>query len=228
MEPLTSVAINPTDEAHLSVERAAALLRQQVSLQAEASRVIAELDLPSALASAGLPCLWGSYVTGLMAWRDLDVNVVAPGLDALAAFDVMLPLLTRSHVTEALYKNLVGGSGETALAADDRYFYMLKYWLDARDQPDVALDVPAGERLWKVDISFWIADPPREESLPPAAITSRLTEETRLAILWIKDTWRRLPEYRTSVYSVDIYQAVFDHGVRSPAEFAAYLAAREG
>jgi hypothetical protein len=30
-----------------------------------------------------------------------------------------------------------------------------------------------------------------------------------------------------SVYSMDIYDAVLDHGVRTPSEFAAFLRARE-
>jgi hypothetical protein len=54
----------------------------------------------------------------------------------------------------------------------------------------------------------------------------RLTDETRLAILWIKDAWHRLPSYRTSVLSIDIYDAVLEHGVRTPGAFARYLGER--
>ncbi len=45
-------------------------------------------------------------------------------------------------------------------------------------------------------------------------------------ILWLKDIWYRLPAYRDQVYSVDIYDAVMAHGVRTPTMFDAYLAAR--
>jgi hypothetical protein len=35
----------------------------------------------------------------------------------------------------------------------------------------------------------------------------------------IKRAWIDRPEYRKSVTSLDIYTAVLDHGVRTPAEF---------
>jgi hypothetical protein len=54
----------------------------------------------------------------------------------------------------------------------------------------------------------------------------RLTDETRLAILWIKDVWHRRPTYPYEVGGVDVYDAVLEHGVRTPDEFAAHLRAR--
>jgi hypothetical protein len=80
---------------------------------------------------------------------------------------------------------------------------------------------------WKIDISIWIATPPHVERLRPADLIARLSDATRLAILWIKDEWFARPEYRVTVSSADIYDAVLDHGVRTPAAFAAFLLARE-
>jgi hypothetical protein len=96
---------------------------------------------------------------------------------------------------------------------DDRYYYALFYQSD-------------GSHEWKIDISIWISDPPHVERLPPSSLIARLNDETRLAILWIKDQWFARPEYRMTVSSVDIYDAVLDHGVRTPEEFAAYLRER--
>jgi len=48
------------------------LLRRQDALQAEASRVIADLDLMSLLARAGRAEQVGSLVSGLMVWRDIE------------------------------------------------------------------------------------------------------------------------------------------------------------
>jgi hypothetical protein len=59
-------------------------------------------------------------------------------------------------------------------------------------------------------------------------IRRRLTPETRLAILWIKDAHHRLQAYGTQeVRSIDIYHAVLDQGVRTPAMFDGYLAERQ-
>ena len=79
---------------------------------------------------------------------------------------------------------------------------------------------------WKLDLWFLLEgttqfDLEHIESLPP-----RLTPETRLAILRIKDAWHRRPEYRSVVRSYDIYAAVLDHGVRTPDAFAAHIASR--
>jgi hypothetical protein len=54
-------------------------------------------------------------------------------------------------------------------------------------------------------------------------LARRLTNETRLAILWIKDVWHRLATYPDEVSGADIYAAVLDHGVRTPEQFATYL-----
>jgi hypothetical protein len=56
-------------------------------------------------------------------------------------------------------------------------------------------------------------------------LRGRLTDETRLAILWIKDVWHRLPAYPEAVSRVDVH-AVLAHGVRTPEEFAASLRQR--
>ena len=75
---MTSATIDPA--------RAAELLARQDALQAEAAEVIAALDLPALLTRAGRAEQIGSSVSGLMVWRDLDFNIVAPALgrDGLA------------------------------------------------------------------------------------------------------------------------------------------------
>lgn len=74
---------------------------------------------------------------------------------------------------------------------------------------------------WKVDVSLWrLGDAPRELYFDPDTLCRRLTAETRGAILWIKDIWHRRPCYPDVVGGVDIYDAVLNHGVRAPAEFA--------
>src|SRR5881296_3533201 len=65
------------------------LLRRQDALQAEASRVIADLDLMSLLARAGRAEQVGSLVSGLMVWRDIDIGAVSPGLSVDRAWDVI-------------------------------------------------------------------------------------------------------------------------------------------
>jgi hypothetical protein len=46
----------------------------------------------------------------------------------------------------------------------------------------------------------------------------QLTPETRLAILWVKDVWHQLHSYPDQVSEMDIYDAVLEHGVRTPEQ----------
>ena len=191
---------------------AAELLSRQHALQAEAERVLTALHIVTMLASAGPPVFNGSYVTGLMVWRDLDVSVTAPGMTSRQVYETMQPLLTHPDVALVRYRNEAGAWNPTGKPEDERYFFASYVWVE--------------EREWKIDISFWVSRVPRIERLPPERIIPRLTDETRLAILWIKDVWHRRPEYMTTVASADIYDAVLAAGVRTPEEFEAYLAQR--
>jgi len=53
------------------------LLARQSALQDEARRVLAELDLAALAADVGPLLVTGSFVPGLMCWRELDVMVLA-------------------------------------------------------------------------------------------------------------------------------------------------------
>jgi hypothetical protein len=53
------------------------LLARQSALQDEARRVLAELDLATLAADVGPLLVTGSFVSGLMSWRELDVMVLA-------------------------------------------------------------------------------------------------------------------------------------------------------
>jgi hypothetical protein len=125
----------------------------------------------------------------------------------------MLPLLTHPRTTMVRYTNETGPRSFSGLPRDERLFFMVYH-------------EHASGRLWKIDIPFWLAPEPRSEGAYHAQLSARLTPETRLAILWLKDLWHSTPVYPTRVGSVDIYDAVLEHAVRSPKAFDAYLQAR--
>ena len=85
---------------------------------------------------------------------------------------------------------------------------------------------PASGTDWKIDISIWTSDAPRPHLAQLAELERRLTRETRLAILWIKDVWHRLPVYPYEVGGMEVYDAVLEHGARSPDDFDRYLQER--
>jgi hypothetical protein len=188
------------------------LLRRQDALQAEASRVIADLDLMSLLARAGRAEQVGSLVSGLMVWRDIDIGAVSPGLSVDRAWDVMRPIVARPAVTRVSYANESGHLNTSGRPYDDRHYFVIHYETATHED-------------WKIDITFWLTDGPREQRARALALR-RLPRETRVCILWLKDVWHRLPTYPYEVGGTDIYDAVLEHGVRTPDEFDAYLRER--
>jgi hypothetical protein len=188
------------------------LVRRQDALQAQASGVIDDLDLMSLLARAGRADQVGSFVSGLMVWRDIDIGAVSPGLSVDRAWDVMRPIIARPAVTRVSYANESGHLNTSGRPYDDRHYFVIHYETAAHDD-------------WKIDITFWLTDGPREQRARALAMR-RLPRETRICILWLKDVWHRLPTYPNEVGGTDIYDAVLEHSVRTPDEFDAYLRER--
>ena len=193
---------------------AAELLQRQDLLQAESRQVLAELDLIPCLNRLGHAEHVGSSVSGLMVWRDLDVGARCPGPSAERVFDTLRPIMIHPRVHEVLYREETGPRSPSDQPQDQRYYFVIRY------------TCAAGQR-WKIDISVWLTDAPRNQLRHLDYLAQELTEETRLAILWIKDVWHRLPTYPDEVSGTDIYDAVLDHGVRTPAQFADYLKDRD-
>ena len=192
---------------------AAELLRRADLLQAEAAEVIADLDLPALLGRVGHVEHVGSSVSGLMVWRDIDFAVRCRDLTPGRAWDALRPLLTQPRLLRLDYRNEARERSPTGQAADQRYYFV------------TYVETAAGDE-WKIDLSLWLSDAPRPHLAQLADLRRRLTDETRLAILWIKNVWCRLPTYPEEVSGVDVYDAVLERGVRTPDEFAAYLRQR--
>jgi len=197
----------------LGATYAAELLRRQDMLQAEAQQVIVELNLHSLLSQVGRPEQIGSSIAGLMVWRDLDFNILCPYPSLDSIFATMRPLLIHPRVTTLHYHNDTGKYARAELRGDERYYFVVHYENKAGNE-------------WKIDLSFWLSDAPRTQLAYIEYLTQKMTKETRLAILWIKDVWRHHTTYPYQIGGTDIYDAVLEHGVRTPEQFRSYLLER--
>jgi hypothetical protein len=200
--------------AHLDQRAAEALFARQTALQAEAQGLLADLKLLDRLGAVGQPTLVGSVALGLMVWRDLDVTVLCPDLDTAAIHAAMQPLAADPRLLRYECRIELGERNPDPTLPDGVYWGLRCRAEDAATQP------------WKCDIWFLRADAPQGDLAHLETLPPKLTPETRLAILWLKSLWSQLPVYRTQVYSVDIYDAVLEHGVRTPDAFRAYLRER--
>lgn len=185
------------------------LLTRQDRLQAEAHEVMAALELPAVLGRIGRVAVIGSAATGLMVWRDLDVSVYADPAAIPAIADAVRHLVAHPDVLDVHYADETGARSPSG-THDQRHYVVVRY------------------RDWKIDLSIWTDTGPNGEFSDAAAIRARLTDETRLAILRIKDVVARGADYPDAVSGIDVYDAVLNHGVRDVDGFTAHRGSLRG
>ena len=174
------------------------LLARQQQLQDEARKVLSRLDgvFPRLLPT-------GSFVSGLMVWRELDVMLL--GGPSFSPRDVVALLRRAVDITGLTgfdYRDERGPRSPTGEGRDERYHVGMTL------------------RDWQIDLSIWLHDDHANVTEWHVALAERITPDQRLAVLQIKDVWHRRPEYQGGL---EIYTAVLDHGVATPAQFEEWL-----
>jgi hypothetical protein len=178
------------------------LVARQLALQASARDVLASL------APLGPLSVTGSFISGLMVWQDLDVMLLGgPSYSPHDVLDLLRRAVDIPGLTAFQYADERGSRSPSGERRDERYH------------------VPMTLDGWRIDLSIWLYDGHAHVTGWHEALRERLTGEQRLTILQIKDVWHRRPEYPDEVSGFEIYTAVLDHGVRTPEEFGAWLAA---
>lgn len=188
------------------------LLARQAALQAEADGVLDDLGLSELLAEVGQPVRVGSSALGLMVWRDIDLTVLCPALELDAIFQLGARLVRHERVRGVQFRNDTGHWNTDPLYPDG-IFWGVEYRGAAGD-------------TWELDIWFIHEDTRQPDMRHLETIPPRLDDETRLAIMTLKDVWRRTPHYGKTVGSYDVYTAVLDGGARTLDDFQRYLDAR--
>ncbi len=187
--------------------------RRQSAMRSDAATLLADLEGSGAFAGLGRLLPTGSFVSGLMSWREVDVMAAVGG--HFSPRDV-LGLLQRvvgiPGVVGLLYTDERGIRSPTGERRDERYH--------------VTVTVARSDDTWQVDLSLWLHDDHANVTRWHEDLRNSLTGSQRRAVLRIKDSWHRRPEYPDQVSGLEIYTAVLDSGVRGPEEFAAWLAAR--
>ncbi len=189
------------------------LSRRQAALQVEAGEVLAHLDLATIVADIGPMLFTGSYVSQLMCWPEVDVMVhVGPGFTPLDVLRLLERIVARAGVVGFDYRDERGPRSPTGTARDERYH--------------VPLSIVVDDRTWRIDLTLWLNDPHAILVLWHETLRDTITADQRSAVLRIKDVWHRLPGYADQIGGLEIYAAVIDDGIRTPEQFAAWLAAR--
>jgi hypothetical protein len=187
---------------------------RQTQLQAEADALRWRWRLDEVLSRTGPVHYTGSYVSGLMGWRELDVMVLAPSgfappdLVGLLAELVALPGVAGFDVQDER-----GARSPTGQRRDERWH--------------VPLLTDSASGGWRVDLTVWLYDAHVNLTRWHEELRARVTAEQRAAILTIKSAWHMRPEYPDAVSGLEIYTAVLEGGVRTPEQFGTWLARAE-
>lgn len=183
------------------------------AIRAEADEILWERGLYHLLAQHGKVYPTGSYALQLMAWRDLDLYLVAPGITVGAFFGLGRQIAELLEAPRMRFRNERIGH-TTGMPRDGLYWGIYMG------------DEPAG--AWKIDL--WAMDEEEHSRLQAYldAIAARLNSEARRRILRIKSACWMQPGYRLRYSSRDIYRAVLDHDVADAGAFDAYLRVSKG
>lgn len=180
----------------------------QRTLRAAAHALIGRLGLEPALTELGRPQLVGSLALGVAVFRDVDLTVAVPRLDADCRERVAVlggRLAVHADVRVINWRNDTGRWNTDPGYPDGLY---LGIEAAAPDEPSWTFD------LWFVD------EPDRQPDLDHLrTLAPRLDAESRRAIVAIK---RELTTAAGRPRGFDVYRAVLDHGVRTAADFTAW------
>ncbi len=199
----------------------ARLFALEEALRAEADQMLAQSGLGAIIANAGYQPV-GSYPMRTMTWRDLDFERCEEP-DWRRHWEVG----TRIAETDWCVRLQCVDVYREARPEEQPDFGL--YWgLRVADPRRAGSGSRGDPTLWKLDL--WTA---RSEEFAPVAPrrqtwASLMTEETRSHILAIKEVVCHESQYRKSMLSVHIYEAVLEHGVCGTDAFREWWKARYG
>ena len=184
---------------------------QDRNLRAEADALLARYEVLQTLRRFGAPHVSGSYALRLMTWRDLDIYLEMEPVDGRMFRELGRQLgdaLTPRKLSFTDHLNFPPTEGLRGL-----------YWGVRTD------DLSCGG--WKIDI--WGVDHAvcADRLAYCESLAARIEEPARRAILTIKEEVCRLPSYRDSITSKDVYDAVLVGGATSVDGFWEHLRRRD-
>ena len=187
------------------------LFERQDALQVQAAAILTDLDAFALLRDVGQATQVGSSALGLMVARDIDITTLCPTLDPGPVFDLGRRLAVHPRVRRLTFRKDTG-RWNTHPVYPDGIYWLVEYVAD----PDVA---------WTLDLWFLLEGTTQFDLGHVKTLPGRLTPETRAAILRIKEAvYADTSQPRGPSYA--IYEAVLDHGIRTPEAYERYRASR--
>ncbi|HEY95431.1 MAG TPA: hypothetical protein G4O15_10905 [Dehalococcoidia bacterium] len=175
------------------------------NLRTEGQSVLERSGIGEIINEAGFHPV-GSFVMKTMTWRDMDFERYDENPDWLEHWELGRRLAENTWVW-SLHCN--DSYRDPRTPGDYGYYWGLR----------VSNPNTGGNTFWKIDL--WTARKEEfEKSSPNRDIwNSLMNEEKRYIILSIKDALWTHPQYRQTLLSVHIYEAVLENGIKNTDEF---------
>ncbi|MEN6546153.1 MAG: hypothetical protein ABFE07_08945 [Armatimonadia bacterium] len=197
---------------HPDAERLFAL---DADLRREADYLLAQSGIGSILRAHGLSAT-GSYIMRTMTWRDLDFEAYKK-LDQASCWKLGEEIANSPWTFHAQFED------------NHRTGYLGFYWGFLIADPSLFGPVQRGNPLvWKLDAwSFPVAHRANNDLERRALWQSLLDDESRACVVAIKEVLCHDDRYCKSLFSVDIYEAVLEQGIRDLEAFEQWFAERQ-
>ena len=183
------------------------LILQQNKLQKEGNDILEKLQLLQFLSKYGKPVITGSLATGLMTWRDIDIELVDESKSSKNLFDTVSYLFGIDNTKNIQLNNNIGG--RIRVENPDGLYLGFQYKQD--------------QELWKIDIWFIHNEKQHSGKDDVEWFNNNIDEEKRKSILIIKNQMAVHPKYRKTIFSTDIYDAVLKDNITNYEGFIEYL-----
>jgi hypothetical protein len=184
------------------------LILQQNKLQKEGNTILEKLQLLKFLSKYGEPIITGSLATGLMTWRDIDIELVDETKSYQNIFDTVSYLFGVDNIKNIQLNNNIGG--RIRVNNPDGLYLGFQYQYQDKE-------------LWKIDIWFIHNEKQHSGKDDVLWFKNNINEEQRKSILIIKNQIAVHPKYRKTIFSTDIYDAVLKNNIKSYEEFIEYI-----
>ena len=184
------------------------LVEKQNKLQEEAFETLEQLGLEKLLTPFGEFKFVGSIEYGLMTWRDIDADLFVKNVPSDELYwQIVQTIFCQPEVELLMLAD--NRNGDTEPNRPKSMYLGIKY-------------LNAHGNKWRFDIRILRKEDDMTNKVK-TMIEQKIDEQKRLAILEIKSQVHDNPKYHKEFSSVDIYEAVLLHGIKTLADFKKYL-----
>ena len=189
------------------------LNKRNAAITSEANKILYDYRLLAILEKYGNPVPTGSYMLGLMTWRDLDIHLETNEMTEVGFFELGQDIALCLKPHRMHYRNeFVGKTPDLPTGY---------YW-------GIYTNVLRTNELWKIDIWSIGSEQMELNQKEFNDLRPRINAANRAAILTGKHHFCQHPEYRKAFTSMDIYHAVTERGVKTVEEFSQWLQENKG